>query len=106
MITRSKTLKLIKEKVDSKTSSKIKLRKPFYVVFKEGVIKHTTRKRIVSLQKQGNSTMWLDDGYGMRNISVLDTQDLHKIMWGLISDKEKREIALEHLISTKSYLED
>ena len=65
MITRSKTLKLIKEKVDSKTSGKIKLRKPFYVVFKEGVIKHTTRKRIVSLQKQGNSTMWLDDGYGM-----------------------------------------
>ena len=106
MITRTKTLKLIKEKVDARTSGKIKLKKAFWTEVTEGVFKHTSRKRIVSLFKQGNSVMWLDDGYGVRNINVIETKDLHKIMWQLISDKEKREIALEHLLSTKEYLTD
>lgn len=106
MITRGKTLKLIKEKVDSRSNGKIKLKKPFYCEFQEGIFRHTERKRAVSLLKQGNSVMWLDDGYGVRNITVLDTKDLHKIMWQLINDKEKREIAYEHLIETKTYLED
>jgi hypothetical protein len=35
---------------------------------------------------------------------MLDTKDLHKLMWMLISDKEKKEIALEHLLSTRDYL--
>lgn len=106
MITRQKTLKLIKEKVDSRASGKIKLKKQFTCVFVEGTFKHTERRRIVSLIKQGNSVMWIDDAYAMRNINILDTKDLHKIMWQLISDKEKMEIALEHLISTKTYLEE
>jgi hypothetical protein len=50
--------------------------------------------------------MWIDDAYAMRNINILDTKDLHKIMWQLINDKEKMEIALEHLVSTKTYLEE
>jgi hypothetical protein len=50
--------------------------------------------------------MWIDDAYAMRNINVLDTKDLHKIMWQNLSDKEKREIALEHLLESKAYLED
>jgi hypothetical protein len=104
MINKQKTLKLIKEKVDARTNGKIKLKKPFYCTFEEGVFKHSVRKRITSLLKQGNSVMWVDDGYGVRNISILETTDLHKIMWQIISDKEKREIAYEHLITTKQYL--
>jgi len=106
MVTRQKTLKLIKEKVDSRASGKIKLRKQFTCEFVEGTFKHTERRRIVSLIKQGNSVMWIDDAYAMRNINVLDTKDLHKIMWQNLSDKEKREIALEHLLESKTYLED
>jgi hypothetical protein len=106
MITRQKTLKLIKEKVDSRASGKIKLKKQFTCEFVEGTFKHTERRRIVSLIKQGNSVMWIDDAYAMRNINILDTKDLHKIMWQLINDKEKMEIALEHLVSTKTYLEE
>ena len=106
MVTRQKTLKLIKEKVDSRTSGKIKLKKQFMCEFVEGTFKHTERRRIVSLIKQGNSVMWIDDAYAMRNINVLDTKDLHKIMWQNLSDKEKREIALEHLLESKTYLED
>jgi hypothetical protein len=104
MVTRQKTLKLIKEKVDSRASGKIKLKKQFMCEFVEGTFKHTERRRIVSLIKQGNSVMWIDDAYAMRNINVLDTKDLHKIMWQNLSDKEKREIALEHLLETKTYL--
>ena len=106
MVTRQKTLKLIKEKVDSRASGKIKLKKQFTCEFVEGTFKHTERRRIVSLIKQGNSVMWIDDAYAMRNINVLDTKDLHKIMWQNLSDKEKREIALEHLLESKAYLED
>ena len=106
MITRQKTLKLIKEKVDSRASGKIKLKKQFTCEFVEGTFKHTERRRIVSLIKQGNSVMWIDERYGVRNINILDTKDLHKIMWQLISDKEKMEIALEHLVSTKTYLKE
>lgn len=106
MITRQKTLKLIKEKVDSRASGKIKLKKQFMCEFVEGTFKHTERGRIVSLFKQGNSVMWIDERYGVRNINMLDTKDLHKIMWQLTTDKEKREIALEHLLSSKTYLEE
>ena len=106
MITRQKTLKLIKEKVDSRASGKIKLKKQFICEFVEGTFKHTERRRIISLFKQGNSVMWIDEMYGVRNINILDTKDLHKIMWQNLSDKEKREIALEHLLESKAYLED
>lgn len=106
MITRQKTLKLIKEKVDSRASGKIKLKKQFTCEFVEGTFKHTERRKIVSLFKQGNSVMWIDEGYCVRNINILDTKDLHKTMWQLISDKEKMEIALEHLFESKTYLEE
>ena len=106
MISRTDTLKLIKEKVDARTSGRIKLKKSFWCEFKEGTFKHTVRRRITTLVKHGNSVNWIDDAYSVRNINMLDTKDLHKIMWGLISDKEKREIALEHLLETKDYLTD
>lgn len=106
MITKTKTLKLIKSKVDARKSGRIKLKKSFVCAFEEGIIRHTERRRITHLMKSGNSVLWMDDTYNVRNISVLDTKDLHKIMWQLISDKEKMEIALEHLVLTKSYLEE
>lgn len=104
MTSKQKTLKLIKEKVDGRANGTIKVKKPFWCVFQEGTFRHTERRRITKLVKDGNSVNWVDDAYAVRNISVLETKDLHKIMWQLISDKEKREIALEHLLSTKEYL--
>ena len=104
MITRGDTLKIIKEKVDSRTSGNIKLKKPFYCEFVEGTFRHTERRRITKLVKSGNSVMWIDDSYQIRNINILELKDLHKIMWQIISDKEKKEIALAHLIETKGYL--
>lgn len=104
MITRKDTLKLIKEKIDAKTSGKFKVKKPFECKFDEGVFRHTEKRKITSLYKSGNSILWVDNTNQVRNINMLDTKDLHKLMWMLISDKEKKEIALEHLISTKEYL--
>lgn len=106
MINRTKTLKLIKEKVDARTNGKINLKKPFWAVFVEGMFRHTERRRITKLVKNGNSVMWIDEAFRVRNITMLDTKDLHKIMWQLISESEKKQIALEHLIETKSYLTD
>ena len=106
MISRQKTLKLIKSKVDARKSGKIKLAKPFHCSFLEGVFKHLETRKIVTLVKSGNSVLWVDENHRMRNISILNTSDLHKIMWQLISDKEKSAIAMEHLLTTKNYLED
>ena len=104
MISRKDTLKTIKEKVDSRSNGKFKLKKPFECKFEEGVFRHTEVRKIVSLHKNGNSILWQDNNYQLRNINMLDTKDLHKLMWMLISDKEKKEIALEHLLSTRDYL--
>lgn len=106
MISKVKTLKLIKEKVDGRASRQIKLKKIIPTAIIEGIMKRTIRTRVVKLIKRGNSVMWVDDAYIIRNINVLDTQTLHKIMWQIITEGEKKEIALEHLVSTKSYLED
>ena len=104
MISKQKTLKLIKEKVDERSNKKIKLEKPFSCSITEGVFKHTIRRRITHLMKQGNSVIFMDDNYEVRNINVLETKDLHKILWQIINEREKKEIALEHLIATKKYL--
>lgn len=104
MISKGNTLKIIKNKVDERNNKQIKLKKQFSVTFLEGVFKHYVTRKITKLIKQGNSVMWIDNNYEMRNINMLATQDLHKILWQLISDKEKKEIALEHLLTTKQYL--
>ena len=106
MISKQKTLKLIKSKVDGKKCGKIRLSKSFQCTFLEGVFKHYETRKIIFLVKKGNSVFWADDTLCLRNISILSTTDLHKIMWQLISDKEKNMIALEHLLSTKTYLEE
>lgn len=105
MIGKTSTLKLIKSKVDAKKSGKIKLKKPVFGLFSDGIIKTSKIRRVTTLLKKGNSVMWMDDAYELRNINILESVSLHKIMWQLISDKEKKEIALEHLLSTKKYLE-
>lgn len=106
MLTRQKALKIIKKKVDGNSNRKIKLKSPFVCEFLEGTIRHTVRKKIISIYKNGNSVFWVDESYGVRNINMLDTKDLHKMLWQIISDKEKRDIALEHLIASKPYLEE
>lgn len=104
MISRKDTLKLIKSKVEGRANSSIKIARPLEVKFKEGVFKHFETRRVKSLQKQGNSVFWIDEAYNMRNINILDTKDLHIIMWGLTTEKEKRDIAMAHLLETKDYL--
>lgn len=104
MISKGKTLKIIKKKVDARTSGAIKIKKQFECEFTEGVFRHVVKRKIVKLIKNGNSVNWIDNTYAVRNINMLSTKDLHRIMWQLISDKEKKEIALEHLLQTKSYL--
>lgn len=106
MINRTNTLKTIKEKVDSRANGKIKLKKVLSCEFQEGTFRHNERRRITTLIKKGNSVMWLDDVHSMRNINMLDTKDLHKILWQLLKDSEKMQIALEHLLETKQYLEN
>lgn len=105
MINKTETLKLIKSKVDARKNGKIKLPKPFKVEIREGVVLVTKNVKITSLIKNGNSVFFKDDTYQLRNINILDTKDLHRIMWQLITDKEKKEIALEHLVMSKTYLE-
>lgn len=104
MITKQKTLKLIKEKIDVKTNGKIKLKKTVETDMVCGIFKHIERKRIKQLFKRGNSVYVVDDNYEVHNLNELDTKPLHQIMWQIISDKEKKEIALEHLLETKDYL--
>ena len=105
MISKQKTLKLIKEKVDGRANTSIKLKKAVLCPIMEGTFRHLVRARVTKLVKDGNSVMCLDDTYQMRNINVLGSKELHQIMWQIISDKEKREIALEHLLTSKTYLE-
>ena len=106
MINRTNTLKIIKAKVDARKTTKVKMKRHIWTAFTEGVFKTSKRRRVKELFKQGNSIMWVDDVCEVRNINMLDTETLHIILWQLISDKEKREIALEHLLTTKTYLED
>jgi hypothetical protein len=42
----------------------------------------------------------------VHNINELDGKALRTMMWQLITDKEKRDIALDHLYSTMDYLAD
>lgn len=104
MLTKRETLKLIKSKVDTRKSGRIKMQKPFTCTFEGGVFRHTEKRKITYLIKCGNSVLWMDDVHNVRNISMLSTKDLHKIMWQLISESEKKEIALQSLLNEKSYL--
>jgi len=106
MITKQKTLKLIKEKVDAKTNGKIKLKKMVNTNMVCGIFKHIEPKRIKELFKRGNSVYVVDDNYEAHNLNELDTNALHRIMWQIISDKEKKDIALKHLLETKAYLKN
>ena len=104
MISKQKTLKIIKEKVDARAHGKVKLHKHVVAEIAERVFKHLSNKTIKELYKYGNSIMCVDDNYEVRNINVLDSKALRIIMWQLITDKEKKEIALEHLYDTMDYL--
>ena len=104
MIRKTETLKRIKEKVDSRTSGKISLKKVFSCSFVEGICKKDVKRRITKLIKHGNSVLWMDDTNNLRNINILDTKDLHKILWQLLSIHEKKEIAYNHFIEKMTYL--
>ena len=104
MITRKETLKIIKEKVDARANGKFKLKKRVETEMKVGLFKHTEKKTLKELFKSGNSIFCVDTNYAVHNINELDGKALRTMMWQLISDKEKKDIALEHLYTTMDYL--
>ena len=106
MITKSETLKKIKEKVDARVNGKVKLKKQVETKMKVGIFKHTEKRSFKELFKNGNSVFCVDKNYEVHNINELDGKALRTIMWQLITDKEKRDIALEHLYTTNDYLKD
>ena len=106
MIAKGETLKLIKEKVDARSSGKIRLKKRVETEMQVGIFKHTEKRVFKELFKNGNSTFCVDTNYEVHNINELDVKALRIILWQLLNDKEKKEIALEHLYSTIDYLED
>lgn len=106
MISKAETLKLIKEKTEARANGKVKLKKHVTTDLVCGIFKHTETKTIKELYKRGNSIFCVDDNYEVRNINELDGKALRTIMWQLITDKEKKEIALEHLYTTMDYLKD
>lgn len=106
MLTKIETLKLIKEKVDSRASGKVKLKKRVETEMQVGVFKHTEKRTFKELFKRGNSVFCIDTNYEVHNINELDGKALRTMMWQLITDKEKRDIALDHLYSTMDYLKD
>lgn len=106
MITKTETLKLIKEKVDARANGKVKLKKLVETTLEVGIFKHSEKREFKELFKKGNSIFCVDTNYEVHNINELDSKALRMMLWQLISDKEKREIALEHLYSTIDYLKD
>lgn len=106
MISKAETLKLIKEKTEARANAKVKLKKHVSTDLVCGIFRHTETKTIKEIFKRGNSIFCVDENYEVRNINELDGKALRTIMWQLITDKEKKEIALEHLYSTMDYLKD
>ena len=104
MVSKSEALKIIKEKVDARSNGKVRLKKRVETSLKVGIFKHTEKRVFKELFKRGNSVYCIDESYEVHNINELDCKALRTIMWQLISEKEKREIALEHLYSTVDYL--
>jgi len=105
MITKGDTLKLIKEKVDARANGKVKLKKHVDADVKVGVFKHTEKRRFKELFKSGNSTFCVANNYGVHNITELDIKALRSMLWQLLTDKEKKEIAVEYMKTTLN-LED
>lgn len=106
MISKTKTLKLIKEKVDVRASGKVKLKKHVETKVEVGIFKHTEKRVFKELFKKGNSIFCVDENYEVHNINELDSIALREMLWQLITEKEKREIALEHLYTTMEYLKE
>ena len=106
MITKAETLKLIKEKVDARANGKAKLHKHVETKLEVGIFKHTEKRVFKELFKKGNSIFCVDENYEVHNINELDSTALRAMLWQLITEKEKKEIALEHLYTTMDYLKD
>lgn len=106
MISKQRTLALIKSKVDARRRGEIKLPKRVATKLEVGVFKHTEDKQIEKVFKHGNSVMFIDNSNEVRNINVLDHTALKKILWQLSSAKEKQEIAMEHLLAQNEFLKE
>jgi hypothetical protein len=106
MISTTDILKLIKEKVDARANGKAKLKKQVETKLEVGIFKHTEKRVFKELFKKGNSVFCVDTNYEVHNINELDSTALRTILWQLITEKEKKEIALEHLYTVMDYLKD
>jgi hypothetical protein len=58
------------------------------------------------LDRAFESNYCVDTNYEVHNINELDSTALRTMLWQLITDKEKKEIALEHLYTIMSYLKE
>lgn len=101
MISRQETLKRIKQKVDARAKGTIKLKKCVGAMVEVGHSFKTNEQRTIkSLCKNGNSVFCIDTIHQCRNINELDTKALRSILWQFLTEKDKREIAIEHLYSS------
>lgn len=91
---KTKILKEIKAKVDGKSNHLFKIRKRIVANVQIGHFGTSVVRRVEKVQKYGNSVIFIDENNAIRNINVLDSDTLLKILWEILNPKEKREVAL------------
>lgn len=107
MVSKQETLKRIKQIVDARAKGLIKLKKPVVAMVEVGRSFKTNEPRTIkNIYKNGNSVWCTDTIHQGRNINELDTKALRIILWQFLTDKAKREIALDHLYTSYPELKE
>ena len=93
-MTKNQILKIIKEKVDAKPNNLFKIRRKIIANVQVGYFGTFVERRIEKVQKYGNSVIFIDENSAIRNINILDSDTLLKILWEILNPSEKKEVAL------------
>lgn len=93
-MTKNDILKKIKEKVDAKSNNLFKIRTRIVANVQIGHFGTSVERRIEKVQKYGNSVIFIDENSAIRNINILDSDTLLKILWEILNPSEKKEVAL------------
>lgn len=93
-MTKNEILKKIKEKVDAKSNNLFKIRGRIVANVQIGHFGTSVVRRIEKVQKYGNSVIFIDENSAIRNINILDSDTLLKILWEILNPSEKKEVAL------------
>ena len=94
IMTKNQILKIIKEKVDAKPNNLFKIRRKIIANVQVGYFGTFVERRIEKVQKYGNSVIFIDENSAIRNINILDSDTLLKILWEILNPSEKKEVAL------------